>query len=115
MAKSEMHKKWPNVLLLCEFVFSLPFTTSRVEQIFSMLKTIKTKRRASLHTSTLGDLLEINLEGPPLSDFSPDGKSNPRKEYQLQTVEDLVEGDEGPEQNLALEDWDVWMAENELA
>ena len=35
--------KWPNLLMLCELIFSLPFTTSCVEQMFSMLKTIKTK------------------------------------------------------------------------
>ena len=40
------------------------------------------------------------------------GKSKPPKRV---SGEDLVEGDEGREQNLALEDWDVWMAENELA
>lgn len=35
--------KYANVLLLCEFTFNLPFTTSHVEQMFSMLKTVKTK------------------------------------------------------------------------
>lgn len=62
--------KWPSVLLLCELVFSLPFSNGRVEQIFSSLKVIKTSNRASLRTSTLDDLLEISIEGPPLSDFS---------------------------------------------
>ena len=121
--------KWPNVLLLCELIFSLPFTTSHVEQMFSMLKTIKTKRRTSLHTSTLGDLLEINLEGPPLSGFSPDiavdlwwkeccttrrVNQNPRKEHRPRTGEDLTEEAENLETNLALEDWDVWMDENKV-
>ena len=64
--------KWPNILMLCELVFSLPFTTSRVEQIYSRLKVIKTKIRTSLHTTTLHDLLEIKVEGPPLSDFNAD-------------------------------------------
>ena len=62
--------KWPNLLLLCELIFSLPFTTSCVEQMFSLLIIIMTKGRTSLHTSTLSDLLEINLEGPLLSSFS---------------------------------------------
>ena len=43
-------EKWPNVRLLSELLFSLPFTTSRVEQIFSRLKNIKTKLRSSLDT-----------------------------------------------------------------
>lgn len=64
--------KWPSVLLLCELVFSLPFSNGRVEQIFSSLKVIKTTNRASLHTTTLDDLLEICIEGPPLARFSAD-------------------------------------------
>ena len=54
-------ERWPNVRLLSELLFSLPITTSRVEQIFSRLKNIKTKLRSSLDTSTLQDLLEIVL------------------------------------------------------
>lgn len=57
-------EKWPSVLLLCELIFSLPFSNGRVEQIFSSLKVIKTNNRSSLQTSTLDDLLEICIEGP---------------------------------------------------
>ena len=63
---------WPNVLLLCGLAFSLPFSNGRVEQIFSCLKLLKTTNRTSLRTSTLGDLLEIFVEGPPLEYFSAD-------------------------------------------
>ena len=63
-------KNWPTVLLLSELLFSLPFTTSGVERAFSKLKVIKTDRRSSLHISTLDDLLEINIEGPTLENFS---------------------------------------------
>ena len=63
--------KWPSVLVLCELVFSLPFSNGKVEQIFSSLKLLKTANRTTLRTSTLDDLLEINIEGPPMSDFSP--------------------------------------------
>ena len=44
--------KWPSVLVLCELVFSLPFSNGRVEQIFPSLKLLKTANRT-------------------LSDFSP--------------------------------------------
>ena len=64
--------KWPNILLICRLLFSLPFSSGRVERIFSTLKVIKTDRRTRLHTSSLGDLLNISVEGPELSDFSPD-------------------------------------------
>ena len=64
-------RKWPNVLILAEFVFSLPFSNGKVERIFSSMKIIKTDRGTNLHMDTLSDLLEIQIEGPPLSDFSP--------------------------------------------
>ena len=63
-------KKWPSVLLLSNLLFSLPFTTAAVESVFSKLKIIKTERRCSLQTSTLDDLLEVNLEGPTIKNFS---------------------------------------------
>ena len=37
-----------------------------------MMNIIKTDRKTSMHTSTLSDLLEIQVEGPPLATFSPD-------------------------------------------
>ena len=61
---------WPNLLLLCELVFSLPSSNGRVEQNFSSLKVIKTMNRTSLSVNTLDDLLEIFVEGPPLDCFS---------------------------------------------
>ncbi len=62
-------KKWPTVLLLCELLFSLPFTNSKVERAFSIMKIIKTDRRSSLNTTTLDDLMEINVEGPIPENF----------------------------------------------
>ncbi len=62
-------RKWPNDLLLCELLFSFPIATSRVEHTFSIVKNMKTKRRASLLTSTLCDLVETCAEGPPLTSF----------------------------------------------
>ena len=61
--------RWRDILVLCELCFSLPFSNGRVERIFSSLKLVKTERRTRLH-HTLSDLLEIHVEGPPLSDFS---------------------------------------------
>ena len=63
-------RNWPTVLLLSELLFSLPFTTSAVERVFSKLKVIKTDRRSRLLTATVDDLLEINVEGPSLEEFS---------------------------------------------
>jgi hypothetical protein len=54
-------RKWPTVLLISELLFSLPFTNSKVERMFSSLKVIKTDRRSSLQITTLDDLMEINV------------------------------------------------------
>ena len=64
-------QKWPNILILCELAFSLPFSNGKVEQIFS-LKTLKTSRRTNMQSDTLNDLLEIYVERPPLNSFCPD-------------------------------------------
>ena len=63
-------RKWPNIILLSELLFSLPFVNSKVERAFSTMKVIKTDRRNCLNTSTLDDLMEINVEGPPPEGFS---------------------------------------------
>ena len=122
--------RWPNILMLCELLFSLPISTSRVEQLFSLLKVIKTKRRTSIHNSTLHDLLEINVEGPPLTSFNPTAaiqlwwkdcctsrrvNQNPRKEYRPRATcssdnpQDESTGVEDAESNtLTLSAWDDW-------
>ena len=61
-----------NLLIVCELLFSLPFTNSKVERSFSHVKVIKSERRSSLCTSTLDDLMEINMEGPALESFTAD-------------------------------------------
>ena len=63
---------WQNLLHICNLLFSLPFSTAKVERPFSILKVIKTEKRTSLNSDTLEDLLEIKTEGPPLSSFSSD-------------------------------------------
>ena len=63
---------WPNLLHICNLLFSSPFSTAKVERTFSVLKVIKSEKRTSLNSDTLGDLLEIKTEGPPLSSFSAD-------------------------------------------
>ena len=63
-------RKWPNVIMLSELLFSLPFVNGQVERAFSTMKIIKTDRRNCLHTTTLDDLMEINVEGPSFESFS---------------------------------------------
>ena len=61
--------KWPNILLVCELLLSLPFSTAKVECLFSTLKVIKNEKRTNLSCSTLNDLLEVNTEGPTVDTF----------------------------------------------
>ena len=95
--------KWPNVLIVCELLSSLLFSTAMVKRLFSTLKIIKNERRMSLGSSTLSDLLEVNAEGPTLANFSADSAVNlwwsdssghrvnqkPRKEYRKSKVQHL--------------------------
>jgi len=60
------------MLLVSELLFSLPFSTAKVEWLFSTLKIIKNERTTNLSCSTLNDLLEVNTEDPSLKDFSGD-------------------------------------------
>ena len=59
--------QWPNLLQICQLLFSFPFSTAKVERTFSVLKAIKTEIRTSLNSSTLEE-----LEGSPFSEFSAD-------------------------------------------
>ena len=124
--------KWPNILLICQLLFSLPFSSGQVERIFSTLKVIKTDRRTRFHTSSLCDLLDISVEGPGLGDFSPDRaielwwkdcattrrvNQSARKEYRPRqsasgaTSSSTTEEEEDEE--LALNDWDKWFEKEE--
>ena len=64
--------KWHNVIQLCELLFSLPFSTAKVERLFLSLKVVKNEKRTNLNCFTLNDLLEVKTEGPSVSNFSAD-------------------------------------------
>ena len=93
--------------------------------MFSLLKTIKPKCRANLQTSSLNDLLEIYIHGPPLASFNADAavelwwkecsttrrvSQKPRKEYRSRAQDDSEneESEEEDDENstFALDDWD---------
>ena len=122
--------KWPNILIICELLFSLPFSTAKVERLFSTLKIIKNERRTNLSLSTLNDLLEVNAEGPTLSNFSPDSaidlwwtdcfsgrrvNQKHRKEYRKQkqrSTSAASDSEEESETELALDSWDSWFSDD---
>ena len=122
-------RKWPNILSLCELSFSLPFSNGTVEQIFSSMKVVKTSRRTNLQGDTLNDLLEIYVEGPPLSSFCPDlaielwwsdcstsrrVHQQPRKEYRPRSHSEASDPEptQEEEQRLTLELWDEWFRDD---
>ena len=61
--------RFKNLVAIAQLLFSLPFSTAKVERLFSRLKLIKTDRRTSLSQKTLSDLLEVSVEGTELENF----------------------------------------------
>ena len=126
---------WPNLLLMCELLFSLPFSTAKVERLFSMLKVIKTEKRTNLNISSMNDVMEINTEGPSLGNFTADPaielwwkdcsttrrvEQRPRKKYRKRKVDKSDKSNEDSssaaeeEEVLALQSWDNWLAGDDL-
>lgn len=119
--------KWKDILVLCDLCFSLPFSNGSVERMFSTLKLIKTDRRTRLKDTTLSDLLEIQVEGPSLTDFCPKPaveawwhssntarrpNQRPRKQYASRkpgTSSQNIESSSDEDQDiLAIDEWDRW-------
>ena len=115
-------RNWPNVLLLSQLLFSLPFTNSIVERAFSTMKVVKTNRRTSLLTSTLDNLMEINVEGPTPENFNADGavqlwwldctrrpNQSARKEYRPRVTKNPPSessSSDSEQEEFALDEWD---------
>ena len=59
--------KWKNILAVVELLFCLPMSNGRVERLFSLLKIIKTEKRACLGDDRLHSLMQIASDSPPLS------------------------------------------------
>lgn len=90
-----------------------------------MLKIIKTDRRTNLSNETLNDLLEIQVEGPPLKDFKADAAiqewwddccttrrvhQEPRKPYRPRAeASSSTESPPSTSSSVSLSDWDSWM------
>lgn len=123
-------RKWPNVILVSELLFSLPFTNSIVERTFSAMKIVKTNRHTSLLSSKLDDLMEINVEGPELENFSPDQavqlwwsdhtrrpNQPPRKQYRKRVSSEVESENSSSESELepesTLNACDQWFAVSE--
>ena len=62
-------EQWCNVLAVIELLFCLPISNGHLERVFSQLKLINVNRQTCLCEDTLGHLIQINVEGPPLSQW----------------------------------------------
>ena len=115
------------MIVVSELLFSLPFTNSIVERAFSAMKIVKTNRRTSL---TLDDLMEINVEGPELENFSPDHavqlwwsdrtrrpNQASRKQYRKRASSEVESENSSTDSELehdsTLDAWDQWFAVSE--
>lgn len=110
---------WKNVLLVAELLFTLPFSTAKVERTFSNLKAIKSERRSKLNCSTLHDLLEVNTEGPNFENFSAESAvdlwwndSSRRASYSRQKKATTPAAETDDSLGLVLDDWDDWLGSN---
>ena len=66
-------KNWTNILNLIELLFCLPMSNGHVERVFSIMKLIKSDRRNCLSEEHLDDTIRIMVEGPPSSQWDPNG------------------------------------------
>ena len=123
--------KWSNILTLVQLLLSLPASNGKLERIFSSMKVIKGDRRCSLNNDTLDDLLVLNSDKVPLTQFNPDKSidlwwaaktrrpnQSSRKEYtRHQSSGPSTSTDESdatsPENIVLLDDWDNWLAPDE--
>ena len=69
MAYAEGNDK---ILTLIELVLTLPASSSENERGFSNMKLIKTDHRSKLKTTTLDQLLTIQMETPDVKKYQPD-------------------------------------------
>ena len=118
--------KWPNLVLLSELLYSLPFTNAKVERTFSNLKAIKNECRISLLSTTLDVLMEIVSEGPPFESFSAENaltlwyrdlirrpNQKPRRDYRprVNAEDSTSDPSTSSTHSVSFEDGDDWFKE----
>ena len=58
-----------NVSRLYEYIQTVPLSSVECERSFSKMNLIKSALRNSLETDTLGDLMNISINGPDFKEF----------------------------------------------
>ena len=63
---------YPSMLSIISLILTLPASTSENERVFSRMKITKIDHRSKMKTSTLGDLLMIQLCTHSVREYNPD-------------------------------------------
>lgn len=72
LKKLELHPdRYTCLRKVIQAVACVAVSTSSCERGFSFINRIKSKQRLSLNSSTLGDLLQISVNGPPEDEYDP--------------------------------------------
>ena len=61
-----------NIIYLVDLTLCLSCSTAKCERIFSSLKLLKSRFRASLSQENLQAQLQVMVEGPSVAEFKPD-------------------------------------------
>ena len=123
---------WANVLKVIELLFCLPISNGKLERVFSQIKLIKNDRRTFLQENTLDQLIRINVEGPPLSEWDSScaldlwlkdksrrvNRREPRnppttslKTFSSTSQSSPTDLDNSDEDGFTLDDWEDWISE----
>ena len=112
--------------MILAHLFSLPASNGSLERAFSQVNVIKSKKRTSLSSNTLDDLLMVSTMTTPLKDFDPDSaidlwwsdkvRRPTQKKKQCNddqpcssTVQPDLESESETESLQLLDNWDNWM------
>ncbi|XP_063609950.1 zinc finger protein 862-like [Penaeus indicus] len=63
--------KFINILHIVEIMMAISVSTAGVERGFSNMNIEKNSKRTQMNQNTLNAVMEININGPPLSEFNP--------------------------------------------
>ena len=112
------------MLAIIELLFCLPMANGRLERVFSQLKLIKNDRRTCLKEDTLDQLVRINVEGPPLSNWDASGAFELWMKVKVRRVNqqlpqrhstptpvtiNLDDDDDAGLKTFSFDDWEEWI------
>ena len=112
--------QWSNILCVIELLFCLPMANGHLKRVFSQLKLVKNTRRTSIREDTLDQVLRINVDGPPVSEWNAAGaldlwlrektrRINQPASHASRNSTRTETVDEDQEESFCLDNWEDWM------